>query len=250
MNINSIGGYGQYSNQMNESKNEAEKALEKIAVMHDISSLDGANQMIMDGIRQEFDTLSAGIQNSNEFTGMMRIADNALQNITKQTDELSAMSVRYNNAALSSDDKSIMRRQAQGVVASINQTLSTTTYNGKRIMSGEEMGVHDGQSLIRVTLNSPNTSNLNIEDPDSMKDFSKSIHRTLSDIGSTQNQLEVSVNKNADRMVSYAKVYDDNFDMGQQVMKLEKEKLLMQSSQFAQSMSTEVLQKQILGVLQ
>jgi flagellin len=250
MNINSIGGYGQYNNQINESKNEADKALEKIAVMHDISSLDGSNQMIMDGIRQEFDTLTAGIQNANEFTGMMRIADNALQNITSQTDELTAMSVRYNNAALSSDDRSIMQRQAQGIVASMNQTLSTTTYNGKRIMSGEEMGVHDGQSLIRVTLNQPNTSNLNIEDQDSMREFSKSVHRTLSDIGSTQNQLEVSVNKNSNAMVNQASIYNSNFDLGEQMVKFEKEKLLMQSSQFAQSMSTQYIQKQILGVLQ
>jgi flagellin len=250
MNINSIGGYGQYNNQINDSRTEADNILEKISVMSDISSLDASNQMIMDGLRSEFDTLTAGIQNSNEFTGMMRIADNSLQNITQQTDQLSAMSVRYNNAALSSDDRAMLRRESQSIVESINQTLSTTTYNGKRIMGGDEMGVHTGSSLVRINLDSPNTSSLSIEDPESLKDFSKSVHRTLSDIGSTQNQLESSVNVNTSKMLNAANMYSNTFDLPEQVVRLEKEKLLMQSSQFAQSMSTEVIQKQILGVLQ
>jgi flagellin len=206
--------------------------------------------MIMNGINNEFDTLNAGIQNSNEFTGMMRIADNSLQNITKQTDELSAISVRYNNDSLSNSDRSMLRRESQHIIESMNQTISNTTYNGQRIMNGSEMSVFDGSSLIRVNIGEPNTSTLDITNPDSMKDFSKSIHRTLSDIGSTQNQLESSLNVNTDKMLNSAKMYDSAFNLGEEVMKLERDKLLTQSSQFAQSMSTEVLQKQILGVLQ
>ena len=56
------------------------------------------------------------ILNFNEAVGYMQIADGVLSNISDQTDELNTLSVASNNAALNSDQKSMINSQMQDIV--------------------------------------------------------------------------------------------------------------------------------------
>lgn len=246
MNINSI---GQYNNQINQTEDNAKSILNKIATMSEVSSTNGSSQMIQDGMRNQFNTISQGIQNTNEFVGMMRIADGSLQNMSKSADSLQSLAVRYNNDSLSSDQKAMLRTEAQGIVKSINDGIKSSTFNGQSVFR-TDMKVFDGQSVVSANIYRPNTEGLNIEDQDSIKSFQDNIHNTLSSISGTQNQLERSQNKNYKALVSYSDVYSTQFDVAENVVKFEKEKLLNQAAHFANSMNTEYIKKQASALLQ
>jgi flagellin len=246
MNISSI---GQYTHQINQTDDNAKNILGKIAAMHEYSSLDGATQSIMDGIRSEYNTISQGIQNSNEFSGLLNIADSSLQNMSKSADKLQELSVRYNNDALSSEQRSMLRTEANSIMKSMSDSVSSSTYNGQSVFRSD-MKVFDGQSTITANVDAPNMANLNFEDQDSIKSFQESIHATLSNISGSQNQLESSMNRNYKQMVSQSEMYSSGFDLGENVVAFEKEKLLNQSAQYAQSMNTEYIKQQALSLLQ
>jgi flagellin len=244
-----IGGIGQFNNQINQSEDNAKSILGKIAAMHENSSLDGSTQMIMDGMRSEFNSISQGIQNSNEFSGLLRIADSSLQNMSKSADDLQGLAVRYNNDALSSDQKAMLRTEANGIITSMNDTIKSANYNDQSVFRSN-MKIYDGQSTITANVNRPNLSELSIDNQDSIKDFQTNIHSTLSSISGTQNQLDSSRNKNYQALVSYSDSYDQGFDLAENVAKFEKEKVLNQAAHFANSMNTEYIKKQAMSLLQ
>jgi flagellin len=244
-----IGGIGQYNNQINQTENNADKILGKIAAMHEYSSLDGSTQMIMDNMRSEFNTISQGIQNSNEFSGLLNIADSSLQNMSKSADQLQALSVRYNNDALNSSQKASLRTEADGIMRSMSDTVRSSTYNDQSVFRSD-MKVFDGQSTITANVARPNLSGLSIEDPDSIESFQTNIHNTLSSISGTQNQLDSSRNKNYKALTSYSDAYNSGFDLAENVAEFEKEKLLNEAAHFANSMNTEYIKKQALSLLQ
>lgn len=246
MNISNI---GQYNHQINQTDDNAKKILGKISAMHEYSSLDGSTQAIMDGMRSEFNTISQGIQNSNEFSGLLKIADSSLQNMSKNADSLQALSVRYNNDSLSSDQKAMLRTEANGIMKSMSDSIKSSTYNGQSVFRND-MKVFDGQSTITANIDRPNLSDLSIENQDSIKDFQDRIHTTLSSISGSQNQLDSSMNKNYKAMVSQSEMYNSGFDLAENVAKFEKEKLLNDAAHFANSMNTEYIKKQALSLLQ
>jgi flagellin len=244
-----IGGIGQYNSQINQAEDNAKKTLDKIAAMHEYSSLDGSTQMIMDQMRSEFNSMSQGIQNTNEFSGLLKIADNSLQNLSKSADSLQGLSVRYNNDALNSSQKAMLRSEANSIVESMNDTIKSANYNDQSVFR-TDMKVYDGQSTITANVHRPSLDGLSIENPDGIEEFQTRIHSTLSSISGTENQLESSRNKNMKAMLSYSDSYNSGFDLAENVTKFEKEKLLAEAAHFANSMNTEYIKKQAMALLQ
>ena len=163
----------QFSNNVNSNLNQVNNNLSKLA---DPSSVEeNVNRFIQDVYESNINTSLQEINNFNEAIGFMQIADSALKSIKDDINEIKALNVRANNAALNSDNLSAINSQIEKLSQNINNTLSQTTYNEKSVFGNFNFnGVEVNTSMPRFSL-------------DNIEDFEKSLNSAMSAIGAFNN---------------------------------------------------------------
>ena len=229
----------QISNNINQNKANTQETLSKIGAVRELSGKDNASLMIADSLNTQISSLTQEIQNSNDMVGMMQVADSAVTNIAENTQKLSELSVRNNNAALNSEQKQMLNQEFQATKETIQGIVDTTSYNGKSLLSSE--------SNLEVT----GIDKLSIDNQDSIATFQDTLGSLSSQIGATTNQNEVSIANSLSAVSnltsSYANISETPLDV--KVADLASNQIKLDASIMAQNHQTQMLQKRISSLL-
>ncbi|MEO1953440.1 MAG: hypothetical protein ABGW74_01905 [Campylobacterales bacterium] len=178
-------------NNINQNKEAQNSSANKLSKTKEEETVDPAIAMIANAMMSDIVTDSEGVKNANTASAMMQIADGALSQVSDQSVKLQELSVASNNGALNASDRSALQAEFDATVKSMDMTISSATFNGKELF-GQDMSFSLGSSDISINLQDINTSTLDINSQDSIKEFTKQINSVRSDVGSTQKSIQDS----------------------------------------------------------
>jgi len=227
------------TNYLNQNKTNTEETLSKIGAVRELSGQDSASLIIADSLNSQISSLTQEIQNSNDMVGMMQIADSAVLNMTENTQKLNDLSVRSNNAALNSDQKQMLNQEFQATKEVIQSISDNTSYNGKSLLSSE------------FNLEVTGIDDLSIENQDSIAAFQDGLESLSSEIGSTTNQIEVSIANSLSAVSSLTSAYSNISEepMDQKINDLTSNQIKLDASILAQNHQTQMLQQRMSALL-
>jgi flagellin len=235
-----------YSN-VNEDKKPS--ILEKISAIRSLSEVDGVNLTIAEELLNKELTSRAEISNSQNAIALMQIADSTLNFLSESASKMRELSVSSNNAALNSNDQSMIEAEAKSLKDAMSEAMKSATFNDKPIF-GNSFEFYTGETTTinfdTIDVNSLSATNLN-----SVDDFFQIINEIRNDVGSNINALDSSVSEKLNSIVqdvfSMANI-DDN-DLVKNLIELTKERIQGEAMLFVQSQNKDYLQKQAMVLL-
>lgn len=247
-----LAGYSSNLNNhyLEQAKNSSDKALKNIAAQRAISGIDSANLIIADNLKTQSSVLEQGIANANDAIAMLQIADSTLANITKSADRINELSVSFNNAALNSDQRRMIKSEATALVKSMDESISQASFNGKNIFGGE-MNFLTGNGMQGLNLSSINSSGIDVENQDSIHKFISNVNSLRAEIGSTQNAMISGINSSLTKNVALKSSENNmlNNDMAKNITDLNSNNLKLNASIMAQAHNNANLQNQVARLL-
>lgn len=221
---------------INQQKQGVDKSLQAISSGKNQQLSDAALSLIADSLGSNISTLAQGLQNANDATAMMQIADGALQSISSATNDLNTLSVASNNAALSLDQQNMLSQQADAIKNSMQTTMDNATFNGKQIF-GNSLDFSLGGSTLSTNIGSVNINSLDISTPSTIQDFMKSLQNVQNNVGSTMNQLASSSNSILTQIssLSSAKSQISDTDIANSVTNYQQQNLQLNASLMTQA---------------
>lgn len=229
------------SNTINQQKNATETVLSKIGATRELSGKDNASLIIANSLNSQVASYTQQVQNENEKVGMLQIADSALSNISDNTLKLEELSVKYNNAILSSDQKNILKNEFQTTKSVIDDIASKTSYNGQALFGNNSP----------LQLSSVATDKLSIDNQDSIAALKEQVGSLFLDVGASMQSSQSSINtlltsaNNAS--ASYATISEQPMDV--KINDFNSSNIQLQASMIAQSHQTQTLQQQMATLL-
>ena len=229
------------SNTINQQKNATETVLSKIGATRELSGKDNASLIIANSLNSQVASYTQQVQNENEKVGMLQIADGALSNISDNTLKLEELSVKYNNAILSSDQKNILKNEFQTTKSVIDDIASKTSYNGQALFGNNSP----------LQLSSVATDKLSIDNQDSIAALKEQVGSLFLDVGASMQSSQSSINtlltsaNNAS--ASYATISEQPMDV--KINDINTSNIQLQASMIAQSHQTQTLQQQMATLL-
>lgn len=239
----------QITNNIEKQKSEQKSSIGSIANAKS-EEKNSANIRISDELLSQISKLGQGIKNGNDAIGVLQIADGVLQNISQDASRLSEISVSLNSAALNSDQKSMLKSEANKILESMSSSINSATYNGKSVFQGS-LEFFSGNSGVELSLSAPTLEQVNISSSDSVNSFIKEISSTLGNIGSAIGKMgsinEGNINQMQNLKESNSKIEDS--DIIEEYNKLNKAKLLENSALYVASFNTTSLQNKMSALL-
>lgn len=229
------------SSTISQQKNTTETALSKIGATRELSGKDNGNLIIANTLNSQIVSYTQQVQNENEKVGMLQIADGALSNMSDNTLKLEELSVKYNNAILSTDQKNILKNEFQTTKSTIDDIASKTSYNGQTLFGANSP----------LQLSSIETDKLSIDNQDSIATLKEQVGTLFSEVGTSMQSSQSSINtlltsaNNAS--ASYATISEQPMDV--KINDFNTSNIQLQASMIAQSHQTQTLQQQMATLL-
>nr|WP_321432162.1 flagellin [uncultured Campylobacter sp.] len=185
---------------MSNAQSSASKALGNISALRALSGTDTANLAIADALRSDANGARQGLANANDAIGMMQIADGALSSLNDATNRMSELSVRAVNgvkldangnidpSSMNTDYQKAISSEMSALKESMQGSIDQATFNGKSVFGGQ-LNFETTSGVIGVNVEAPNLNQLDISNPQSIKDLRDTINRMRSDIGAAQNNI-------------------------------------------------------------
>jgi len=234
--------------QMN--KNENSTILEKIATLKEISLADTASMLIANQLQSQLSSMTQGVMNANDAVGMLQIADGTVSNLSQNTADLAAMAVRYNSASLNSENRTALQANFNSTVDAMRQNVENATFNGQNVF-GSQREFSLGGGSVSFSIESIDTSSLDIASPQSIESFASSLQRMQSQIGSSVNGIDSSIKSLFAAQNATAKSLSqiEDADLALTINELQQSNLRIEASVIAQAHKTESLQKRMQSLL-
>ena len=120
------------------------------------ASDDPAGLIVMESLNAELTAVNGALDNNQRADAMLTVADGALAEISSLLGEIESLVVASSSeAGLSASERAANQAQIDSAIASIDRIVSTTSFNGKRLL--------DGTQSIRTTgVNNNEISNLRV----------------------------------------------------------------------------------------
>ncbi len=235
---------------MNSESNKQNKALEKIGAAIEAGMQDSASRSISTMLQNDISTFSQGLMNANDAIAMMQIADSALQSLGDQTQTLNDLSVRYNSASLSESQKEGLRAEFSRTLETMQQTIDTTTYNGKPLI-GSNLTFSTGEGSITTSIPQLNSTGLNIESQDGIQAYRDSLNQAYSDVGAATNSFISTTNTILGQITATtaAKSQLSDTDVAKAVNDFQQSTQKLDMAQIARAHQNDVLQQSITRLL-
>lgn len=229
------------TNTISQQKSTTETILSKIGAQRELSGKDNANLIIANTLNSQIASYTQQVQNENEKVGMLQVADGALSNISDNTLKLEELSVKYNNAILSSDQKNILKNEFQTTKSTIDDIASKTSYNGEALFGASSP----------LQLSSIETDKLSIDNQDSISSLKTQVETLFSDIGtsmqSSQSNINTLLTSANNASASYATIAEQPMDT--KINDFNASNIQLQASMIARSHQTQSLQQQMTTLL-
>jgi flagellin len=234
----------------NNYQNNINKTLGMIASGVENKIDDAASASISSMLSSEVAAMGQGMMNLNDGISMMQIADGTTTSLSKNAAELNAMSVRYNSAALNTQDRAALQSDFNALAQSMQQSIDSTTYNNKALF-GSDISIETSQGLVNASVGAIDTQGLDITSMESIVAFQNRLSSVQSDIGSNTNGMISSANALQQAFVSTsaAKSQLEDTDIADMVMQLQQNAMKLETSTLAQVHQTSLLQQQMSRLL-
>lgn len=235
---------------MNSEIAERDKTLSKIATALELKMEDSASRSIASMLQSQISGASQGLMNVNDGISMMQIADGALQSLSDQTQTLNDLSVRYNSASLNESQKQILQTQFNDTLKAMEQTVETTTYNGKQLL-GNTMNFSTGEGNLDASIGNVDPQGLSIDNQQSIDTYRERLASVRSDVGSATNAFVSSSNTLMEKIASTAAAKSQiaDTDMGKAIEDFQKQDLKLNAAQLALAHQNNIMQQNIARLL-
>jgi flagellin len=100
------------------------------------ASDDPAGMFIADGLRSNYSALGAAARNANEVSGIIKVADKAIDEQVRIADLIRAKAVQASHDGNSLDARRALQEEVAGLVRSFDFIAESTEYNGKSLLLG------------------------------------------------------------------------------------------------------------------
>ena len=236
--------------QMNTESAKRDKTLEKIASAIELGMEDSASRSISDILQNEISTASQGVINANDGISMMQIVGGTLNSLSDQTQTLSDLSVRYNNASLDDSQKQMLQGELNRTVASMQQSIDSTRFNEKALF-GSSMNFSLGDNTISANIPSPSPSSLAIDNQDSIQAYRDSLAQANSEVGSTTNTFVSESTALLDKITSTsaAKSQIADTDLANAIKEFQQSNLKLDMTQIAIAHQNDILRQNVTRLL-
>ncbi len=234
----------------NNYQNNINKTLGMIANGVENKIDDTASASISSMLSSEVAAMGQGMMNLNDGISMMQIADGTTTSLSKNAAELNAMSVRYNSAALNTQDRAALQSDFNALAQSMQQSIDSTTYNNKALF-GSDISIETSQGLVNASVGTIDTQGLDITSMDSIVAFQNRLSSVQSDIGSNTNGMISSANALQQAFVSTSAANSQlkDTDIADMLMQLQQNAMKLETSTLAQVHQTSLLQQQMSRLL-
>lgn len=235
---------------INKAKEEEKESIKKIASPRPIEAIDGASLAIANELLAQANSMSQGIRNANDALGVLQIADGALSEISNSAIRMNELSVALGNPALNNDQRAMIENESQALTQSMNDSISQATFNGKNVFGGQ-MSFMLGSGPIDFSLQSPNTSSLQVTNQQSILDFISNVSSKRGDIGAVMNRIESTINSDMNTVVNLRSAesnLQDN-DIAENYNELNTAKLKENASLYVASFNAQYLQNKFNSLL-
>ncbi len=219
---------------------------------------DAAGLSIANQLSAQVAGLGMAIQNSNESIGMIQIADGAMSGIQDNMDRIRVLTLQASNGTMNADDKLIIQKEIDGLLESIDDIASQTSYNGMKLLDGTGGSAGDGTFVTHSGADSGETQSMNIGDTrvasllgsidvtsdsglasalDTIDTAMTSINETRAELGASQNQLMSNVRNISVTQVNVASAESQirDIDFAAESVNFSQQNIMSQISVFAQS---------------
>lgn len=200
-----------------------------------VANLDAANMSISNMLQSQANIDSQGIQNGNSAIGMLQIAGSTLSSLQDGADQLNELFVQMGDAALNSNQKSILQQQGNSIKQSMQQDISSATYNGQSVFGSFEFNL--GAGKVSGGASAPDLSGLDITNGQSIADFMKNLSNAQSDIGSQINgigsSIANSINESTNLATAASQISD--VDFAQSILSLQQNEVQLNAQLLAQA---------------
>lgn len=229
----------QVLNLITQNKSQTDLMLEKINATRELSGKDGANLVVSDALSSQIASLSQGVQNANETIGMYQIADASIQAIQSGADKLNDLSVRFNSAALGSDQKAMLQKQFNDISISMQDIAAQTTYNGQNLLSST------------YGLDVSGLNNLSINDQEGIANFRENLTALSSTISSQLNSASSTITSSLTAMtnLSSANAQISEKPLDQKIAEISSDQIKLTSSVLTQIHQNNMMQQNISALL-
>jgi flagellin len=236
--------------QMNTESAKQDKTLEKIASAIELGMEDSASRSISDILQNEISTASQGVINANDGISMMQIVGGTLNSLSDQTQTLSDLSVRYNNASLDDSQKQMLQGELNRTVASMQQSIDSTRFNEKALF-GSSMNFSLGDNTISANIPSPSPSSLAIDNQDSIQAYRDALAQANSEVGSTTNTFVSESTALLDKITSTsaAKSQIADTDLANAIKEFQQSNLKLDMTQIAIAHQNDILRQNVTRLL-
>lgn len=232
--------------QLNSDTQKRDKTLDKLAAAIELKAEDSASRTISNLMQSQISALSQGLMNAADGVAMMQIGEGTLQNLALETQKLTDLSVRYNNASMNESQKQMLQTEFGKTIESMNKAITSTSYNGKTLF-GNEMTIGMGESSLNVSLPNVTPTNISIDNPDSIQAYRERLSQAAGEIGSSVNGLIRNSHSiiNTISTLSAAKSQIADADMAKTVQEFQQTDLRLDMGQLAAVHHTNVLRQSI-----
>jgi len=238
------------SNYITQNQNQSQKILGMIASGHQSRLDDVASASIATMMQSQISSMGQGLMNLNDGISMMQIADGVTTGLSKNAEDLSAMSVRYNNASLNSSDRAALQNEFNAITDSMQQSIDSATYNGKALFDSSG-SIETSQGQLSASIGEIDTSSLDITSLDSIQAFQRQLSSLQSDIGSNTIAMTSSINSLQQSMLSTSAAQSqlNDTDIAQAVSDFQQANMKIEVATLTQVHKTENLQQQMTRLL-
>jgi flagellin len=202
-----IGSSFANENQLKFNSNESENLLKKLATARRINSAadDAAGLMIANRLTQSVNASAQGTQNVYDGISLATVADQGLQGITDNLDEMRRLAVQAGNGILSASDRQALQKQADAYAANIQDQIKNTEFAGIKLFDQDgaiQVGTGHGNIAIQtqdlssrltdsgafsIDLSSAEAAQASLK---SIQDSAAQVDNNRTDLGATINALQ------------------------------------------------------------
>jgi flagellin len=130
-------------NNLNNTNNSLQNVLQQLSSGSRINSGadDPAGLSLVNGLQANQDALTQSVTNASEGSGLLKVADGALSQVTSLLDRAVTLATESANGTLNTSQDAAANQEYQSILSEINNIGSTTTYNQNQVFTGTAAGV-------------------------------------------------------------------------------------------------------------
>lgn len=160
---------------------------------------DAAGSAISTRIDSAVNGKTQAIKNAGDGASMLQTASGALDSVTDGLQRLRELEVQSGNGTYSDADKALLNKEKAQVIAGIEETLSSSNFNGKSLFTEDQsvdlqVGDQVGQTL-SVGLSDLTDITSNLGSLDGIDEAISAVTDQAVNIGASQNRLDATVDR-------------------------------------------------------